>query len=424
MDYGKKILNLLLDKYERSSQRINEEAVKRSISIKVKETFPLYYDDSTPRYKEEINEAALGLEQQELVQLIWQKHEEGNILEKISLNALNLDKAYAFLGRVSRADKEGACLKLLDKYLPDLEPWARQFVQEISTRITEGKGIAAYVDLDDLAAFEKVLKVMAALPEIKEEIPKRVFSLQLLQNSKALEQVENTVIRVLKEYHPALAAWEEREDDKKSILAEFGIIDSLQYVYFHGPLKVRASGQEADLNLFQPAVGLPVEFIKNMEITYLGAKVVLSVENLTSFYQLAKALPPQVFMIYLGGYHNRYRRELFFKLQDYCVRMQRQVCFAHWGDIDYGGFSILADLRHKTGLPIKALGMDKGALQQHLAMASPFTKSYGKKLANLLEKPAFNEFYPTIRFMLEKGVRLEQEAIDIDYILQKLKHLI
>lgn len=423
MDYGKKILTLLLDKYERSSQRIGNEPVKRSISIKVKETFPLYYDDSTPRYKEEINQAAWALEQQALVQLSWQKHEEGNILEKISLNPLNLDRAYAHVGRVSRTAKEQACLALLQSYVPALEPWGAEFVRELSTRIKAGKGIAAYVNLDDLAALENVLKVLRALPQIQEEIPKRVFSLQVLQHSKALEQVENTVSNILREFHPALAGWEEGAEGQKSILAEFGIVESPQYVYLHGPLKIRTSGREADLNLFRPAIGLPVELLKTMELTDLGATVVLSVENLTSFYQLAKAAPPKVLIIYLGGYHNRYRRELFFKLQDYCLRTQQQVCFAHWGDIDYGGFSILAHLRQKTGLPIRAVGMDEAMMRQYLALGSSFTKSYGKRLADLLQKPAFEEFYPTIRYMLEKGVRLEQEAIEIAYILQKLQDL-
>ncbi len=256
---------------------------------------------------------------------------------------------------------------------------------------------------------------MAALPDIEGEIPKRVFSLQVLGNSKSFEGIEGALVRALKEFYPGA---ETRDDlDKKEILAEFGIVDNPQYVYLSGKLTIEAEGALLDLGVCKPALGLPVEMIRGLKIAGLDARVILSVENLTSFYQLAKARPNGVLLVYLGGYHNRHRRQVFLALKEFMDRSGKEIKFAHWGDIDFGGFSILVDLERKTGLELAPVAMDERILARYRGRCGSFDSKYGEKLRGLLEKPGFARFCGVIELMLKERCRLEQEGVEIGDVL-------
>jgi hypothetical protein len=421
MDYRKTILERLVDKYERSGQRLEEGHPRRRITMLTAKEFPDYLVDTTSKYKEEINLAALALKQKGWVDLIWQRYEEGNLLDKVVLNVFCIGEIHSFLGRTSLSVKEQAAKDLFSQYWSALPEWAQSFAERLQERLSNGKGPGGYFNLDDLPGLESILKALAALPGVEGEIPKRVFSVQVLGNSKLFEVIEGPLLKIIKEFFPGADASE--ETDRKGILAEFGIVDNPQYVYLSGQLKLSTDGDGVDLGLFRPAVGLPVEMIRDIEIVGLEADTVLSVENLTSFYQLAKAKPEGVLLVYLGGYHNRHRRKFFLALKEFMERSGRKLNFAHWGDIDLGGFSILVDLDKKTGLRFTPVAMDEIILGRCRDNWGGFDKKYGEKLRGLFQKPGFERFFSTIKFMLENGCRLEQEAvnpIDVIQVLEKV----
>ncbi|GAW93206.1 hypothetical protein KKC1_23450 [Calderihabitans maritimus] len=55
--------------------------------------------------------------------------------------------------------------------------------------------------------------------------------------------------------------------------------------------------------------------------------------------------------------------------------------------------------------------MDEETFFAYEEYAQPFSSTYRQKLAALLEKEAYHPFHRLIRLMLEKGKRLEQEAV-------------
>ena len=85
--------------------------------------------------------------------------------------------------------------------------------------------------------------------------------------------------------------------------------------------------------------------------------------------------------------------------------------FHHWGDIDYGGFSILARLRREITPSIKSWKMDAENLRQYSECTTGFSQSYRKRLTSLKEVPELYDCLSCIDFMLKYGVRLEQEAM-------------
>lgn len=82
--------------------------------------------------------------------------------------------------------------------------------------------------------------------------------------------------------------------------------------------------------------------------------------------------------------------------------------YYHFGDIDAGGFSILLDLRKKTGIPFVSYHMDLDTLKKYRQYAKELKESDRKRLEKIAEEKEFRE---VIEFMLEENIKLEQECI-------------
>ena len=109
-------------------------------------------------------------------------------------------------------------------------------------------------------------------------------------------------------------------------------------------------------------------------------------------------------MIYLGGYHNRIRRTLLNMIYETIPYAN----YYHFGDMDAGGFSILMDLRKKTGIPFMSYHMDLDTLKEYRQYAKRLNESDRNRLEKIrIEK----EFSEVIDFMLEENIKLEQECI-------------
>jgi hypothetical protein len=109
------------------------------------------------------------------------------------------------------------------------------------------------------------------------------------------------------------------------------------------------------------------------------------------------------FVLYLGGFHNRVRRDFISMLHD----QNSEAIFYHFGDIDAGGFLILEHLRRTTGIDIIPYNMDLDTLKKYEKMGKPLTENDRKRLGKLQE----GQFSEIVDYMLEKNVKLEQEAI-------------
>jgi hypothetical protein len=83
----------------------------------------------------------------------------------------------------------------------------------------------------------------------------------------------------------------------------------------------------------------------------------------------------------------------------------------HWGDIDYGGFSMLARLRREIRPGVVPHLMDTATLAAHRAAAVPAAPAYLERLASLLTEPLLADCRDVLEYMIEYRVRLEQEAL-------------
>lgn len=382
-----------------------------------RKNLPAYFDDTSARPKTEINESCLALAARGLIEVRWVKHEEGNLIEKVALNTGAVEEAYRYLGRRPRAAAAGEVCALARSYSAGTPGWAASFFDYAAERLEQGESVTRYFDIGDTARVELLFRAIREAGRLSQETPRRIFSQRALGHSKAFDSLAGSLARVARDFHPAFRndgrqdeTWEQRE-----VLAELGLVDNPQHLFISGPLQFSVDGRKVDVSAFSPDLGLPAEMVAKMVIGELGADRVITIENLTSYYQFISRYAGRFLTVYLGGYHNSPRRLFLTKLRDHLAAVGREVAFYHWGDIDYGGFTIFNHLRSKCGLALIPLHMDVATLRRYDKFAIPFDRTYSERLSRLLDREEYNIFQDVIRYMLEKKIRLEQECVEVEF---------
>lgn len=225
----------------------------------------------------------------------------------------------------------------------------------------------------------------------------REFSIKYFQDSKYFEQIESRIAKVFRQFSGGDA-----EIGTQELLAEYGIYRTPNYVYFKGDIRISVDGEIVDLFPLKQGIGISGEDLPDIRFSDLGRiKKVITIENLTSFFRYGEE---HSLVIYLGGYHNRIRRALLKMIYETIPDAK----YYHFGDIDAGGFSILLDLRKKTGIPFLGYHMDLDTLKRYMQYGKCLTESDRKRLEKMGKE---EEFCEIIGFMLKENIKLEQECI-------------
>lgn len=126
-----------------------------------------------------------------------------------------------------------------------------------------------------------------------------------------------------------------------------------------------------------------------------------TVENLTTFYDYNSS----GLIIYLGGFSTRSQKVILMLLKEICTE------FYHFGDVDFGGFTILNDLMESLDMEIKTINMDLDTLISNIKFAQKIEDDkYITKLESLLNKPKLAKYYDLIKYLIDNKIRLEQES--------------
>jgi hypothetical protein len=134
---------------------------------------------------------------------------------------------------------------------------------------------------------------------------------------------------------------------------------------------------------------------------------VVCVENQTTFYETIRRAGNDLAAICLWGNPSPACRHL---LQCLARSAPESVPLLVWADLDYGGLNILAQLR-QISLRFMSYRMDISTLDAHAQWGKPLTRTDEKGLRRLLLNPLLTDMQSLIKHMLERGIKLEQEAI-------------
>jgi len=135
---------------------------------------------------------------------------------------------------------------------------------------------------------------------------------------------------------------------KLQCLEDVGISQSPRSVLVHGPLRLLLQEEWLNLGLLRGSVRLSDTDISHASRIETSALRCLTVENETSFHELAKLESGE--LLVCTSYPGSATVAFLQKLPD-------TLEFWHFGDSDPEGFDILRDLRERSGRPFRALQM-------------------------------------------------------------------
>ncbi|PKM87166.1 MAG: hypothetical protein CVU87_10140 [Firmicutes bacterium HGW-Firmicutes-12] len=384
--YEKNILNKLLDKYEKSKSFTGDNKVNQKFAVKIVSLFPQYVDHANFEVFQAVNEAVDVLSRKKLISA---RVNQANVCTEVHLNLAAIDQAYQYMGRTQKRDINNAVIKLLEHY-KEKNVILKAFCETQLARIRENKTVQ--ILNDDLQEFENVLLAVERLLEVEVETFARDFSVRVFKDSKLFDRISSKVVNLLYEYGDF--------PEKDKVLESLNTIKNPTYVNFKGAGVLIISGQHIDLNTLRSDMAISSSMLEDIEEITITGKSVMTIENLTSFH---RAENKDTFFIYLGGFHNRIRREFIKRIHNQNPRTE----FYHFGDMDAGGFYILEHLRRQTGVNFKPYKMDLETLKEY----QEYSKSLTENDRDRLKKLKGNEFGEVIDYMLNNNCKLEQEAI-------------
>ena len=369
MKYKDIILKDLLSIYEKRDA--NSSNFKTKIKIKITyKTYPKYFNDPSG-FDESIKE----LKKQGLIDYKLVPHD--TVIDYIYLNLDRVDEVKSILGIKGISDKR-------EKLLEELNKYDDKKIVELKTTILErmnsNKSIKQYLDDN----FIDAIKAVHYIENLDHDVYERNASNYIYNDSKRLASLKTTLNAIY---------------NSDNILEESGIISVTPYLYVKGEGLLKINNQTIDLSLLGTSIGVPIDNVDVIDFENINK--VTTIENLTTFYNFKS----DGLIIYLGGFSTRSQKKVLNKIKSKCGD------FYHFGDIDYGGFTILNDLMEYLDLEINTINMDLNTLLSNIKYAQTFDEEkYVEKLKTLLIKPRLKKYYDVIEYLIENKVWLEQES--------------
>lgn len=401
-EYQRKLLELLLDKYEGSKTFLGENQVSQSFFVLPSKIFDAY--DSDYADIDMIQDFESQMEELEMEGLLEIRRGKRG-MEKLVAVTANWNIYYDLLQREDKHTLQQKQKELYQRFM-GIHPILDSFCQEQSRRLDDNKK-AMY----DYEAAEQILKLSQFILTNQEEILERELSIAVLKDSKFWEQKYRTAVcsllRRFGNYEELLSGVTMGEDKEgkreieRIILAEHLVFSNPSYVYFKGNAIFRfTDGRKMEVCSQMP-LAFTTDTLKYLEEVRISDIQVMTVENLASFNRMNRE---DTFLIFLSGYHNSAKQKLIRKIYE----ANSQLRWKHFGDIDPDGFYILEHLRKGTGIDFEPVYMDCEYLEKYKDYTKKLTNNDRNKAARLLQERKYSDI---VNAMLDRGAKLEQEII-------------
>ncbi len=369
MNYEKIILKDLVAIYEKRDAHSSNFKTKIKIRL-TKDKYPKYFESPF-----EYDEAIESLERKGYIFIKKIPHD--TVVDYIALNLDKIDEIKSLLGIDGTSQKRFLLLEELNKYNDDRIVNLRN---EIVNKINTNKSIKQYLSSE----FMDAIKAVHYLEHLDHNVYERNASNYIFNDSKRLARIKNQIISIY---------------DDEYIFEKKGVMSVTPYLYVKGDGIVIINKQRINLTDLSNSIGIPIDKIE--ELSFENINKITTVENLTTFHDYSS----NGLIIYLGGFSTRSQMQVLNKLKLICHD------FYHFGDIDYGGFTILNNLMEELELPIKTINMDIETFKKNIQYTQSFDDDkYIERLKSLLDKPLLKEYYEVIQFMIDNKVWLEQES--------------
>lgn len=397
----KKILELLLKKYESSKTYEGQNEVLQSFSLLPEKVFPDYNNDFTDIDRiEDFEKQCSLLESEEIVQLS-RKYDRISKITAVSTDE-NWNRIRAILGV---KDKKTRLNEEISFYSESFEDSAshkivKDFCKSQIERLESGK--EAEFRHEDA---ENIIALLDFILENKNEILERELSVSVLSNSKTWEEkYKSRVLKILRKsgcFDSLTENFADEKEKNKIILEECGVFSNPSYVYFKGNGAIIFENGKSIKIYSDIPIAISSASICKIKSFEVSASKIMTVENLTAFNRIKDS---DTFFIFLSGYHNSAKQAFLKKI--FCQNPGK--AYYHFGDIDPDGFFILENLRAKTNIDFRSYKMGISELKKYSSFAKPLEKNDLTKAATLIAKGLYTEI---LDYMISHNQKLEQEII-------------
>lgn len=404
LTYEEKILTFLVENYRKSKKDTGDNKTNRRTQLKPEKLYRKYNtNDGDFGEISKINQAVEQLSKRGFV--TSEAETFGTQLKCIYLVDEQIQEIEKYLaeqyGYISKDAKIKKLQKLIDRY-QDASSICNQECRKLAACM-ENRKIPSNIDeLDD------ILKAIAFIEENQEELYMREVSVKVYGDSKFFEnETLQSVCRILSDYSDR-----NRENElPDEILLDYHIAKEPQKLCIKGKVVIHISGKEVDVSGFTEGVEFLASDLARIQSVSILASAFMTIENRTSYLRYRD---DNVVTFYLGGYANRYQRD-FLRLVH---ASNPQVRYKHFGDIDAGGFWIHHNLCDITGVKFELFGMSVRELQnREYAMCLHQLSSNDR--VRLLELGMMEPYVEVVNYMLEQGVKLEQEIVSLDLMRER-----
>ena len=407
------ILNALIDKYEQSSFYKKAQIPTRKIALRFydngKNDFP-DYDVENSEQRVIINRIVEELSAKQLVYFDWMKGQENHFISRVWLNFTELSSVYQVCKREPKNEiVNKICHELVIAKEGVTSSWASSFLQDAYTDIIRKRDCTSILPVDEKERNLLFKTILGIDKIVGVEYTERVFSLQTLGDTKTFEKtVKSRLLRILRKHLD-----DDVDTSDEDLLKQVGIVRYPEQLEFCGDIQVVFDTGLIDFSLLHCGSAI---FSRDLAVNNLvinsAMDSVITIENRANYIDYIRTTRKHSeLVIYHGGQYSP-RKHSFFK--EIRKRMPSQCKWYHWSDIDYGGFIMLSRLRREIDSTILPYRMGIRELEQYVDFVQAINPIYIEKLRKLKLKLELEDCYACIDYMIDKMIRLEQEAMLIE----------
>ena len=398
-NYEEKMLTMLVELYRKSKKDSGTGIINRRTQIKPTKLYAEYRQlDGDLDEINGINDAAAVLQENGF--LTYEMNGFSNEIAAIYLIDGKIEEAERYLteqyGYESKHEKIKQVEGIIKRY-SGYSPVADSECAKLRASLDKNTVPKNYMQT------EEILKALIFIERNERLLYVREASMLIYGSSKYFE--ENTmdaVCGLLRKYHGRTC---EEHELSSEILGEYHIVAERQKICLKGNIALVKKGRTIELGVFRNGVEFYADELDGIECIVVRDRQLMTVENKTSYL---RCHDEKTSYFYLGGYANRFQREFLRKV----FVDNPQITYLHFGDIDAGGFYIHENLCRITGIPFGLWRMSKEELQdvRYADCLLKLSANDRKRLKMLAEHEIYRD---VIRYMLEEGVKLEQEIVSL-----------
>lgn len=412
MEHYEEILNLLLDRYERSGHCLPGKQSNKRIALTMRPKEYAVYKDNDPKVQE-INSIVLAMANDGLVSFSWRKGYENWLLDKVYLELGRLSDAYARVNRIPLVVTAQTLRQLIQIAQEQITtPWKCQFLSDEYTKLREKLRPSPLLPQDSILA-EAILKVLTYTEQGPELM--RVISTNCFQNSKYLEKnLVSKLVSIAKAYEPELMKYRAMEEDvlsQNEVLKQIGILTYPEIYEMHGCISLVLAEAVVDTGAFGGGFCLQSENVDSLlKLQLGGTKTVLFVENRTNYRRLVlNGGMKDTLIVFHGGFYSQAKRNFFRMIAD---NLSTSIEVKFWGDIDLGGFLMFTRLKRDLFPELIPYRMDQSEYETYKAFGIERSATYLELLRQRMADGSFDLiFNPVAEAILAYGRTVEQEIM-------------